>query len=237
MKVLFSDYDGTIKTYDKRSNIIERCTFKKNLLYIRKFIMSGNIFNITTGRNPESIKIEIEKYSIFYNFLTCYDGRITFDCDGNILSSKFINKDILFSIRKILLNKDLITKFVSYDENGRSDSIDNSIILYLFFTNYNEVKKYIDDIIGNNKDLQIEYNPFLKRVFISTKFNKELSANELSNINGWKYSDIYSIGDGMNDLELLTAYNGYKMLISDPRLYYYVDNTITSLHKLIKKIN
>ena len=237
MKVLFSDYDGTIKTFDKRPNIIEKCTFKKNLLYIRKFIVSGNIFNITTGRSPESIRREIEKYSILYNYLTCYDGKITFDNKGKILSSSFIDENVLSGIRKLLLDKDLITKVVSYNENGRVNSLDNSIVLYLFFNNFSEVKKYIDNIVSDKKDIVVEYSSFVKRVSITSKINKETAANKLIDFNDWNYSDIYSVGDGKNDLELLTAYNGYKMLLSDPRLYYYIDDTTTSLHKLIKKIN
>lgn len=237
MKVLFSDYDGTIKTFDKRPNIIEKYTFKKNLLYIRKFIASGNIFNITTGRSPESIRREIEKYSILYNYLTCYDGKITFDNKGKILSSSFIDEDILVGIRKLLLDKDLITKVVSYNKDGRVNSLDNSIVLYLFFNNFSEVKKYIDNIVSDKKDIVVEYSSFLKRVSITSKINKETAANKLIDFNDWNYSDIYSVGDGKNDLELLTAYNGYKMLLSDPRLYYYIDDTTTSLHKLIKKIN
>lgn len=237
MKVLFSDYDGTIKTFDKRPNIIEKCTFKKNLLYIRKFIVSGNIFNITTGRSPESIRREIEKYNILYNYLTCYDGKITFDNKGKILSSSFIDENVLSGIRKLLLDKDLITKVVSYNENGRVNSLDNSIVLYLFFNNFSEVKKYIDNIVSDKKDIVVEYSSFVKRVSITSKINKETAANKLIDFNDWNYSDIYSVGDGKNDLELLTAYNGYKMLLSDPRLYYYIDDTTTSLHKLIKKIN
>ena len=30
MKLLISDYDGTIKTYDKNPNMLEKYTFKKN---------------------------------------------------------------------------------------------------------------------------------------------------------------------------------------------------------------
>ena len=115
--------------------------------------------------------------------------------------------------------------------------MDNSIVLYLFFNNFSEVKKYIDNIVSDKKDIVVEYSSFLKRVSITSKINKETAANKLIDFNDWNYSDIYSVGDGKNDLELLTAYNGYKMLLSDPRLYYYIDDTTTSLHKLIKKIN
>ena len=93
------------------------------------------------------------------------------------------------------------------------------------------------NIVSDKKDIVVEYSSFLKRVSITSKINKETAANKLIDFNDWNYSDIYSVGDGKNDLELLTAYNGYKMLLSDPRLYYYIDDTTTSLHKLIKKIN
>ena len=38
MKLLVSDYDGTIKTYDKNPNFLEKYVFKKNIDEIKKAI-------------------------------------------------------------------------------------------------------------------------------------------------------------------------------------------------------
>ena len=82
--VLFSDYDGTIKTFDKYANYFEKRTFKKNIDAIDKFLGNGNKFIITTKRNTYSILEELEKYKINYSYLTTYNGRVTLDSKNNI---------------------------------------------------------------------------------------------------------------------------------------------------------
>ena len=50
------------------------------------------------------------------------------------------------------------------------------------------------------------------------------------------YSEIITVGDNLNDLEMLRDYNGYKMLYSYPIMYTKNIKTTTNVHSLIKKL-
>ncbi len=53
MKILASDYDGTLRT--------GKCVSEENVEAIRAFRAHGNAFGIVTGRSVETIRQEIEK--------------------------------------------------------------------------------------------------------------------------------------------------------------------------------
>ena len=87
MKFLVSDYDGTLKS--------DIYNLKINISAINEFRKKGNHFAIATGRNYESIKNEINKYNIKYDYLITNDGAITFDRFDNILNVEMIDSLLL----------------------------------------------------------------------------------------------------------------------------------------------
>ena len=60
MKMIVSNYDGTIKRYIGKPNLFQNIDLKKDLIEMRKFIENGNIFTITSKRTTQSIKKELE---------------------------------------------------------------------------------------------------------------------------------------------------------------------------------
>lgn len=53
MKILASDYDGTLRT--------EELVAEKDIEAIARFRKAGNLFGIVTGRSMESLQKEIER--------------------------------------------------------------------------------------------------------------------------------------------------------------------------------
>ena len=148
--MLISDYDGTLNVND---DLLFKIDLKLNINAIKEFRCKGNIFVISTARGYNSIKEEIVKYNIPYDYLTC-----------------------------------------------------------------------------NNFKLQ--YRNF--HTYIKNECTKLDGANFLKNY--LKIEDIYAVGDSKDELELLQAYNGYKMIFSDPALLNKNIQTTSSVHKVIKKI-
>ena len=75
-KLLVSDYDLTMRIiYDFDNDFI----LKANIKAIEEFMKNGNIFMLNTGRDYNSIKGEIDKHHIPYNYLACNDGTILLD--------------------------------------------------------------------------------------------------------------------------------------------------------------
>ena len=237
MKVLFSDYDGTIKTFDTYPTFFERRTFKKNIDAIDKFLGDGNKFVITTGRNTDYILEDLNKYGINYSYLTTYNGRITLNDKNEMIIKKHIHKELLKQLKEILENSNLITKTKAFNDNGFTEELTNLIILFLYSNKIDKLYELIKDITKQYSDIKIEPNLFLKRIKINIDYTKKDGAKELVDLFNWDENDIYAVGDARNDYELLKMYKGYKMLLSDPYLYFDIPGTTPSLHKLIKKIN
>lgn len=78
-KILASDYDGTLFYTVEGLRI--------NVEAVKEFIKQGNIFILNTGRPYSSIKKEIDEHNIEYDYLSCTDGSLLLDKDGNVCFS------------------------------------------------------------------------------------------------------------------------------------------------------
>lgn len=81
-KLLVSDYDMTLKViYDFKNDFL----IKANIEAIRELINNGHIFMLNTGRDYNSIKEEVDKNHIPYNYLACNDGTILLDENDKLI--------------------------------------------------------------------------------------------------------------------------------------------------------
>lgn len=230
MKILFSDYDGTIKTFIKKPNIMESRTLNLNIKAINEFIEKGNKFIITTGRGTESILSSASRNKVKYNYITTYDGRVTLSNEGEIIYAKYLNAEAYNIVKKYNLG---IVNGI-YGAKGEAKN-ENELIYLIVKTNENITKK-IEELKIIYSDIEFTYYKLLRRLILAHPFDKKMGIEELIktlNLDG----EIYTVGDGKNDKTMLEAYNGYKMLLSYPSLYSANAKTTSSLHSLIKKIN
>ena len=235
MKLLCSDYDGTIKPYNNLFFIKKENILKKNINAINDFISSGNIFNITTGRDSEDIMQELALYDIKYSYLTTYNGRVIFDEKNNLLYKKTLEKEFLKELKKVIefyvTNDDLSI----FDYHSITDILDDAIVIYIYSNNLSlieetkELSKYYPDIIVKS-DLRN------KRIKITTDINKSDGIKKLLELlPSIDINDVYTIGDAKNDIHMLKDYNGYKLI--DNKVGFFNDcNVTTSLNRLIKKL-
>ena len=114
MKVIGSDFDGTITT----NKVILDSTRKA----IKKFRDNGNVFVIVTGRSVPKFKEGIEKYNIdFFDYVICANGSIVLDKNLNCIEKNVMNHCSVENILNTLLdgkNKQIIlnTENKSYFE-------------------------------------------------------------------------------------------------------------------------
>ena len=119
---------------------------------------------------------------------------------------------------------------------GRDDQTD-IVMINLRLRLFKKLKNYIS---GFEKDYpNIKFAQIFNEVFIKDDFDKSDGIQILENyLNGEITRDnIITVGDNLNDLNLLQDYNGYKMLTSYPRMYGKGLKTTREVHTLIKKIN
>ena len=84
MKLLVSDYDGTIEIEELfKDPYIPNGTISN----IHDFRSAGNKFMIATARPYDSIMDEVDRYGIPYDFLSTLNGCVIHDNNGNIINS------------------------------------------------------------------------------------------------------------------------------------------------------
>lgn len=77
MKLLATDYDGTLKFGDS--------VLEQDVEAIRKWREAGNLFAIVTGRSKESITRELNENGIEVDYFVTNNGGMVFDAKGEIL--------------------------------------------------------------------------------------------------------------------------------------------------------
>lgn len=227
MKLLASDYDGTLKSDIKN--------LKLNIKAVNEFMTNGNKFAIITGRSFKSIKKEIEKYNIKYDYLSCNNGLIVFDKEDNIISSSCISKDNLKLIKEIVEKSDNIKNIKFYDFYDSTEKIENILEISLEFNNIKSAKKYkkyLENLLTNVSCYQV-----LNMIFIGNNQKKSQAVEIIKIKENINYEKVYTVGDNLNDLEMLKEYNGYKIITSYPSIWFKNIPTTREVYTLIKKIN
>lgn len=224
MLLLASDYDKTLKTteYDLRLNI----------KFLKKFIDNGNIFLLNTGRPYESIKREIDKYDIPFNFLGCNDGNIMFDNSSNILYTADMNNNLYNELNYICDKFKILVKPIIFNDKILEFEL---ITLHIDKIFWLELHKFM-----------IKYKLCFKvfkesdgyHIYIySNLINKKTPIEYLKKSFDISYSDIYTIGDHYNDLEMIRDYNGYSMKWAKKEVKAVSIDTCLTVASLIKKID
>ncbi len=225
MKVIVSDFDFTFFTDE----------YLENIRLINDFVAKGNMFIIATGRNLTHLKKDIKGFNINYEYLICNDGGIIFDKNGNIIYQKDINPDIVESIFNVLNN----------DKNIKVSYVDDSV-------NYTtDTKSKANAIIGSYIDSKLASNTLSKIVKEYNQVHGYLSDNwinitdiSVNKANGVEYlknylnidqDNIYTIGDNVNDIQMLNNYHGY--LIESNLNLICGEGVVKSFKDLIKIIN
>jgi len=226
MKLLISDYDGTLNSDLKNLYL--------NIKAINKFRDNGNKFVIATGRSFYSIKKDIQRYDINYDYLICNDGLMIFDKDDNIINSSVMSQSDFDLVYTLLTSDSTVKKFELYNFYDSTCDLKNIVEFYVKFKSIKDVKfykEYLKEIREN-----INCKTHFHSVFIGNKKNKADAIKDIQAIENINTEDIYTIGNDTNDLEMLKKYNGYKLISSYPRIWFKNIPSTREVHTLIKKI-
>lgn len=218
MKMIVSNYDGTIKRYTRKPNLIQKIDLKKDLKEIKNFIENGNIFTITSQRTTTSLIKELESKKVPYNYFTAFEGLVTFDKDNNLIYSECLDNSLIKGIEELIKKTNLIESLTSYNAFKACENIiiDNPILIAMSVKDIKDTILFLKNI-NTNLDL---YEVFWKkdRLWLHKKINKERGIKLLLNqIN--MPSEIITIGDSLNDLTMINKYNGWCINKSEIDIY------------------
>ena len=227
MFLLASDFDRTfyINNYD----------FKKNVEALNNF-MKGNMFVIVTGRSYQDY-MNITKNYIPVNYLVLNHGA-TILKDDNVIRSTTINEDTKEKL-KAIFDFNNLEYFATKDKISRV-SIDESNLSKINITMQDNLvaKKAVDYINSNFKDIKA-YVLFHKNQFeiVSTKANKYYALEYIRKIEDINKNNVYTVGDGYTDIDMVKNYNGYCVKDSVDDLKKVALYKVNSVSEIISFLN
>lgn len=229
MKVLVSDFDGTL--FASETDVI------KNKEAIQKFRQRGNLFIIATGRRLDSLLKEVKKRELSFDYLICNDGAMIYDQKVQCI----FRTDILPSCNQTIV--DVIESFSSsfswYLDTGTEYTRDvskraNKIIVS--FPNREEAQKLLIELEEKIKEIHGYISQNWLNLF-SKSIEKSKAISLLSEYASFSLDQVFTIGDNINDIEMLKDYHGYVMRPSKDLLLDYpsVSSVFALIEELIKK--
>ena len=231
-KIIATDYDGTFYLND--SDIM------KNIQLVNKFREQNNIFIIATGNNFESFQKTIKKYNIKYDYLILDQGSCIFNSQNKIIESNYIDNETKYSIYNIITGRTNNIKICSPVSERATINDENITKISTEFLNKEDAIKFTKLL---NKELNEKIHAYTM-IFpdiniveiISNKVDKCEAIEHIKELEGINADNIYTIGDGYNDISMIRHFNGYCMKNSVAELKEECNNQVNSVSELIKII-
>ena len=204
-KILVSDYDKTFYLNDE--------DIEKNKIAINEFRKRENIFIIATGRSYFDFHNKVDLYKFNYDYVIINHGATILDKNDNILANFPIKDEIIPEIKNDLKLEKSIKGFCCSKLESRVDF--NHKDLTKINVGYNSK----DEAISINININNKYSQFINSYqiaetsleIISNETNKSKAIDLLLNRLNIKRQNVYTIGDGYSDIEMVKNFNGYAM--------------------------
>lgn len=214
MKLFVTDYDNTLYVNDDEIKVAI-----KELEKIRK---KDYKVVISTGRSIPSIKKEVIKHNIPFDYLSCADGSLIYDNNFNLIKEHHMDKEIIKEIPALIKNITYEEIQYSYD-TGYENYLDlskniSSINIVIFENCYNkEMQKRWKDLqerfpTYNYLNYKHFYSVTKSYIYYLCIKHKDVSKSKgiefLANYLNIDKKNIFVIGDSDNDYEMIRDFNG-----------------------------
>lgn len=232
-KILISDYDGTFYQNDIDT--------KKNIDKVNEFRTLDNLFVLATGRSYVDSKQKIDKYEIPYDYLILNHGALLLSKDLEILKVFTLDKELVDSILEYVNNDKDIYDIVLIDTFKKRVTDTSNVVkimlkLYIHDKAF-EVKNYIDKSCVNIKSYLVRDEDHYLVEVVSSEASKSLMIDKILDKEEIVKKNVYTIGDGINDIEMIRDYNGYRVRNSCKELVSVTDRVIDNVSDLISRIS
>ena len=246
LKIIASDYDGTLN----HGGIDD---IKKNA--ISKWRSQGNIFSVISGRGaPDLIRI-YNKNSFECDYLIADNGAVIMKPDGTIVTEDRIDGKHAIPFIEFLFSQGCKWGYVQTNFPCRVFKTDD-------FGNYDEAECYaIDNMpeVTYFNQINTELNSFeeaervtnaIKKHFgdilnplqngtcidiVSVNMDKAKGLYKLIDLVGANYRDLITVGDNVNDKDMIREFRSYAMANAVPLIKQLADFETPSVTDLIER--
>ena len=204
-KMIASDYDRTLYINDD--------DIEKNKKVIESFRKKGNIFVIATGRSYYHFMKIVNKYKLEYDYAIINHGATIIDKENNVIYNMPINNSIIKNIKNDLqLDKSIDTFCCSKLETKVPFEYKDLTKINVKYKTKKESIKMNEQINKKYSDFVTSYNITSSSIeIISNKTNKSKTIKMLADKLNVENNNIYTIGDGYSDIQMIKDFNGYCM--------------------------
>ena len=234
IKLLASDFDNTFRTRD---------TYEKNIEALQRWRAAGNIFCIVTGRfePPENLPP-------MDAVLCCSGGRVC-DIQGNVLNIAVSgeNSKLIELARECMRHSDedgeikvcaeneieyFDYKDVAGNDFERLKSMGRFYQVSIYFDDYAYTEKVCQEISAAVEGVNVLQNGTCVDI-PPAGMNKAIGVKAYAESLGISEENIYTVGDAMNDIDMLKAFKGYVVEHGNEELKNIIGNTTKSVADLI----
>lgn len=230
MKLLVSDYDQTFYLNDD--------DIEKNKQAIQQFRKEKNFFVIATGRSYLDFKRKQIQYQIHCDYVILNHGATILDKNENIMQNIPIDNTILPTLKPLLkLEESTDSFFCSALESRVEFDRGNLTKIHVEYESVEQTHQVVETINQQLSDYVQVYSfasNFIE--IISSKINKAQSIYQVMNECNIKKEDVFTVGDGMSDKEMIQEFHGYHMKECVNELKECSEGQVESVSELVQMI-
>ncbi len=229
-KILASDYDRTFYLSDVDIN--------KNINAVKEFRKKGNIFIIATGRSYLDFQKKLNLYEFSYDYVIINHGATILDVNDNIISNYVIEDNIVNNV-KLDLQLEKCEKWFCCSELESRVNFEHKKLTKIN-VKYNSPLQanFVNDLINNKYSKYVHsYRIGESSIeIISSETNKSKAIKIISDRLHVSSENVYTIGDGHSDVEMVKDFNGYAVFGAIPEVKAIAKGEYKSVSELILKI-
>lgn len=251
MKLLATDYDGTLKYAQK--------VMEEDIEAIQKWKQEGNLFVIVTGRSLESISMEIEKYNLPCDFIVSNNGGMVFDAKEKELMSNYLDYSTCLDIIQEIKKMEHVASYVVNDGIHRHKVVVNAEETEQRYPTLQPDMSEAE-VLDSGKFAQIVVSMATldSALHVAEQINQNFSTNVVAYANNFAVdvvpkgiskatgldfvveyaaadeTEVYSIGDAHNDIPMIEyGIHGCAMEMAADDVKQFATNVYASVHDLI----
>ena len=252
MKILATDYDGTLRYADH--------VMEEDRMAIEQWKKEGNLFAIVTGRSFESILKEIETYQLPCDYVVTNNGGMVFDANKKELMSNYLDYTTCLDIIQMIKKMENVASYVVNDGIHRHKVVvDSQLIDQRYPTLQPDMpeEQVLDE--GNFAQIVLSMTTLDSALHMADQINQNFSTTVVSYANNFavdivpkgiskatglefvvEYAqineeDVYSIGDAHNDLPMIEyGVHGCAMEMASEDVKQFASAVYSSVHDLIQ---